>query len=113
MRKLMVALGVVMLGISAARAEFFWSWWDREDIRDAKVKGCVLGLSSKVDAIKAGVQGDLIISRAKEIRNGAQIGFFNQADSASLQFGLLCFNKTGFLPFCVFFNMDKSMFGSK
>ena len=112
MRRLLIALGVVMLGALAARAEFFWSTWNRQDIKEAEVSGCVLGFSSEVKTIKAGVQGDFIISRAGKVRNGAQIGIYNRADSAALQFGLLCFNKTGFLPFCVFFNMDKSMFGS-
>jgi hypothetical protein len=35
----------------------------------------------------------------------------NRAESASLQLGLLCWNKTGFLPFFVFFNFDPNCFG--
>ena len=51
-----------------------------------------------------------VFNRAKELRKGVQVGFVNIADSSSLQVGLLCFNKTGFLPFFVFFNFDKKMF---
>ena len=113
MKKLMVALCAVVLGVSVARAEFFWSTWNRGDIADKEVSGCVLGFSSHVKEMMAGVQADFLVSTAEKVRNGAQLGLYNSADSAALQFGLLCFNKTGFIPFCVFFNMDKRMFGAE
>ncbi len=112
MKKLMVMVGATMLAVMSAKAEFFWSTWFRDDIADKNVSGCVLGLASEVNSIKAGAQVDLCVSTAKTVRNGAQVGFINQADSAALQFGLLCWNKTGFLPFFVFFNFDPAMFGA-
>ena len=51
-------------------------------------------------------------SQTLELRNGVQMGFVNKAKSASLQFGLICINDTGFLPFFVFFNFDPHMFGA-
>lgn len=126
MKKLMVMVGATMLAVMSAKAEFFWSTWFRDDIADKDVSGCVLGLASEVKTV-SGAEVDLCVSKAKvvksgcqfavgycqteKLRNGAQIAFFNRADSAALQFGLLCFNKTGFLPFFVFFNFDPAMFG--
>ena len=45
-------------------------------------------------------------------RSGCQLAFVNRAEKSALQLGLLCFNKSGFLPFFVFFNFDPKMFGS-
>ena len=48
---------------------------------------------------------------AQKVQNGPQLAVVNIADKAALQFGLLNFNKGGFLPFFVFFNFDTKAFG--
>ncbi len=113
MKKLMIAVAVVMLAVVSAKAEFFWSTWNSDDVANKNVTGCVLGLASEINTLNAGAQIDLVVSKAKYIHNGVQGALFvNCAKSASLQLGLLCWNETGFLPFFVFFNFDPAMFGS-
>ena len=128
MKKLMVACCAVMLGAVSAQAECFWSTWFNGPAQDANVKGCVLGLASEVKDI-SGAQVDVCISKATAVnagaqvsfgynrvvtlKNGCQVGFWNNAKSAALQFGLICHNETGFLPWFVFFNFDSKQFGSK
>ena len=63
------------------------------------------------DKFHRGAQWSIGFNHADKLSNGCQLAFVNQAESASLQLGLLCFNKTGFLPFFVFFNFDKAQFG--
>ena len=117
-----------------------WSWWVGDDKASTEVDGCALGFGTErtevegaqvavcmnlADKVDGGAQVTFgynrankfeegaqvsFFNRAKEFRKGAQVGFVNIADSSSLQIGLLCFNKTGFLPFFVFFNFDKKMF---
>ena len=127
MKKYIVMFIVALLAITSVKAEFHWSWWTGGKTADKEVKGCVLGLGSEVKAIK-GAEVSLCINKAKEVRsgaqvaigynradtfrNGAQFAIVNSADKASLQLGLLCFNKSGFLPVFVFFNFDPQMFGS-
>lgn len=117
-----------------------WSWWVGDNKASSDVDGCALGfgteraevegaqvavcmnLAEKVDGgaqvafgynranrFEEGAQVSFF-NRSKEFRNGVQVGFVNIADSSSLQIGLLCFNRTGFLPFFLFFNFDKNMF---
>ena len=117
-----------------------WSWWIGDGKSSSKVEGCALGLGperaevegaqvalcvnlakeldggaqltygyNRADKFESGAQV-ACVNHVKELRKGAQVGFVNIADSSSLQVGLLCFNKTGFLPFFVFFNFDKNMF---
>ena len=126
MKKMMIAAAALALSL-AAQAEFKWSWWPgAPDMSGASVKGCVLGVASEVGAVK-GAQVDLLWHKAKNVENGAQVAFgysrcdtlrngcqaafVNCAESASLQLGLICSNKTGFLPFFVFFNFDPHQFG--
>lgn len=126
MKKLMIA-AAILIGVTTAKADFFWSTWYDGKAQNAEVKGCVLGLASEVKSIK-GAQIDLCISKATEVqngcqyaigysrtktlRNGVQLGFWNNAKSAALQLGLICHNETGFLPWFVFFNFDCKQFGA-
>ena len=126
MKKLIVALVAVTAVFASARAEFHWSWWTGGDTASKSVTGCVLGLGSEVKElrgaevslclnkasdVKSGAQVAIGYNRTETLRNGCQVAFVNQADKAALQLGLLCFNKSGFLPFFVFFNFDPKMFG--
>ncbi len=127
MKKIIVALIAVSACFMTAKADFHWSWWTGGETADKDVKGCVLGLGStvksiagaqidlcisKAETVKSGCQGAIGYSRVGKLRNGCQFAFFNDADNAALQFGLICRNKGGFLPWFVFFNFDKTMFGS-
>lgn len=127
MKKLIVALVAVTAVFASARAEFHWSWWTGGETASKSVKGCVLGLGSEVKDIR-GAEVSLCLNKAEEVkggaqvaigynctetlRNGCQVAFVNRAEKSALQLGLLCFNKSGFLPFFVFFNFDPKMFGS-
>ncbi|MBO5941626.1 MAG: hypothetical protein J6R18_10575 [Kiritimatiellae bacterium] len=123
-----------------ADEECTWSWWIGDAKASSNVDGCALGLGTEranVDGAQVSVCMNLandvdggaqvafgynrankfeegaqvsFFNRVKELRQGVQVGFCNIADSSSLQIGLLCFNKTGFLPVFVFFNFDKKMF---
>lgn len=140
MKKIIVALCAVAMAVSGVKAgDCTWSWWVGDDKASAKVDGCALGFGTErteVEGAQVSVCMNLaneaegaqvafgynrankfdkgaqvsFFNRAKEFRKGAQVGFVNIAESSSLQVGLLCFNKTGFLPFFVFFNFDKKMF---
>jgi hypothetical protein len=140
MKKLMVALCAVAMAVTAVKADCTWSWWIGDNKASSNVDGCALGLGTeraevegaqvalcvnlakdfdggaqvtygynRADKFESGAQV-ACVNHAKEFRKGAQVGFVNIAESSSLQIGLLCFNKTGFLPFFVFFNFDKNMF---
>ncbi len=126
MKKLMLAVACALGMAFASQAEVTWDWWFGNAGTD--IKGCALGIGSEnndvvgaqmsvaasiAENVKNGAQGALGYSRVKTLRNGAQFGFVSQAESASLQFGLICFNKTGFLPVFPFFNFDVKMFGKK
>ena len=140
MKKIIVALCAVAMAVSGVKAgDCTWSWWVGDDKASTKVDGCALGFGTErteVEGAQVSVCMNLaneaegaqvafgynrankfdkgaqvsFFNRAKEFRKGAQVGFVNIAESSSLQVGLLCFNKTGFLPFFVFFNFDKKMF---
>lgn len=109
--------------------EMVLSWWSGAPAANLQkdLRGTALGLGSgfksvrgaqvslcmnEVQELKAGAQVALGYNHAGVARNGCQVALVNNADSAALQFGLLCFNKGGFLPFFVFFNFDKTAFGS-
>ena len=128
MKKLAVALCAVMMGVMTAKAEFIWSWWAGapEETVSKDVSGCVLGFASEVATIK-GAQVSLFYSKAQEVkagcqyafgycqalsvRNGAQVATVAKARKAALQFGLVCINDEGFLPWFIFFNFSKGCFG--
>ena len=130
MKKLMIALSAVVLGVTSANADFLWNWWTTSNAdkpQKTEMKGCSLGVASQLGSVKgaqldilfnknekfnSGAQGAFGYCQSAELRNGVQCGFVNKAKSASLQLGLICINDTGFLPFFVFFNFDKHMFGS-
>ena len=130
MKKLMIALSAVVLGVTSANADFLWTWWTTSNAdkpQKTEMKGCSLGIASQLGSVKgaqldvlfnknenfcSGVQGAFGYCQSVELRNGVQCGVVNKAKSASLQLGLVCINDTGFLPFFVFFNFDKHMFGS-
>ncbi|MCQ2389108.1 MAG: hypothetical protein MJ138_05295 [Kiritimatiellae bacterium] len=125
MKKLLMFGLVASLGF-AANAGCWWSWWVGDDKTDKDLVGCQLGIASECKTMK-GAQVSILWNRmqelhngaqlacgynnAKKVQNGPQVAVVNIADKAALQFGLLCFNKGGFLPFFVFFNFDKTMFG--
>ena len=110
------------------KSEWSWSWWTTSpDNTQRDCRGCVIGFASEVKsmtgaqvsvftskagAVKSGCQFAIGYSRATTLRNGCQLAFFNRSDRAALQFGLLNFNKDGFLPFFPFFNFSKRGFGA-
>ena len=123
MKKLLVFACVAFLGL-AAHSAVTWDWWFNNASED--ISGCALGLgaandkvtgaqvalcATKADKVKAGAQVAFGYCQVDTLRNGVQSAFVNRAESASLQLGLLCWNKTGFLPFFVFFNFDPNCFG--
>ena len=127
MKKLMFLFAAAAFA-GAVQADCTWSWWLGDNHSASDVNGCALGLGierravkgaelaiccGKAEKVASGVLGAIGYSETKTLANGAQFAFVNMADSAALQFGLLCFNKTGFLPFFVFFNFDSRQFGSK
>lgn len=127
MKKLMIMIALVS-AVVTAKADCTWSWWLGDDKAKSDVKGCALGLGverdnvkgaelsvcwSKADRVKSGVLGAIGYSECNTLANGAQVAFVNRAKSAALQFGLICFNETGFLPVFVFFNLDTKQFGGK
>ena len=140
MKKIIIAFCAAAMVASVAEADCTWSWWIGDDKAASNVDGCALGLGTeraevegaqvslcanlanevdggaqvaygynRTDKFESGAQV-ACVNQAREFRKGAQVGFVNIADSSSLQIGLLCFNKSGFLPFFVFFNFDKAMF---
>jgi len=128
MKKIMVAMAVALMCVASARAEFVWSWWTSAPAENAAkdVDGCAMGIASETASIKGaqvsllfnvtekvhcGAQVSIGYNKAKIVNNGPQVAFVNVADGAALQFGLLCFNKEGFLPFFPFFNFSKKHFG--
>lgn len=130
MKKLMIAAFAVVAAVVTAQAKPYWSTWYDAEVQDKDLgsRVCVLGLASEVGTM-SGAQIDVCISKANEItagcqfafgysravtlRNGCQIAFWNNAKSAALQFGLICHNETGFLPWFPFFNLDTKQFGAK
>ena len=128
MKKLAVALCAVLLSTMAAKAEFIWSWWagSPEAPVTQNVSGCVLGFASEVksikgaqvsaiysiaDEVKCGCQYAIGYCQADEVRNGCQVAFVTKARKAALQFGLVCINDEGFLPWFIFFNFSKGCYG--
>ena len=130
MKKILIALCVVAMGIATANAgDFIWNWWttsNADSPAKTKFKGCSLGIASQLEEV-SGAQVDLLFNKSEkfnagcqyaigysqvvELHNGVQTAFITKARSAALQFGLVCINDTGFLPVFVFFNFDKAMFG--
>ena len=129
MKKLTIAFCAAVMGVSAANADFIWNWWTTSNAdkpQKTSLKGCSLGIASELKEVKgaqidllfnkstfvkSGAQGAIGYSQTEKLRNGAQFAFVNKAESAALQLGLVCMNKTGFLPVFVFFNFDAKMFG--
>ena len=126
MKKLMVALCAVSLGL-AAQADFNWCWWVGGKDADKSMQGCQLGIASEC-AKMTGAQVSLLWGRTQKVNgcqfafgycnteklmNGPQLAVVNVArEGAALQFGLLNFNKSGFLPFFPFFNFSTKHFGN-
>ena len=137
MKKLMMmAIGLCACVVAAQESvstdpvddQCVWSWWSGapEANLQRDFRGCALGLGSgfrsvrgaqislcmnTVEHLKGGAQVSLAYNRATKLNNGCQIACVNVSDAAALQFGLLCFNKGGFLPFFVLFNFDTKAFG--
>ena len=121
MKKMMFA--AVMALACAAQADFTWSnWWGAPDLSNEAKRGCVLGFASDVDTVTGAQVSAIGIVIEKGFQIGGQIirnlgiqleslAVVNIADNAALQFGLVCKNKGGFLPWFVFFNFDKTQFG--
>jgi hypothetical protein len=129
MKKAMMAVCAVVMGASVANADFIWNWWTDSNAgqpQKKSLRGCSLGIASELTEVKgaqidllfnsskrvkSGVQGAIGFTKTETLRNGAQFAFLNKAKSAALQFGLVNFNETGFLPVFIFFNFDTKMFG--
>lgn len=129
MKKLMIALCAVAMGVLSARADFLWNWWTTSNEGSpakSDFRGCSLGLASQLGDVsgaqidvlfnkntnlRAGAQGAIGYSQAITVRNGVQFSFVNKAKGAALQIGLICINDEGFLPFFVFFNFSPKYFG--
>mgnify|MGYP003319141798 FL=1 len=126
MKKLMIALCAGMMAV-AANAGCCWSWWVGDDKADKDLKGCQLGIASECKKM-TGAQVSLLWGRTQRVNgcqfafgycntaklmNGPQLSVVNIArEGAALQFGLLNFNKSGFLPFFPFFNFSTKCFGN-
>jgi len=125
MKKLMIVMTVLSLGLAAC-AECTWSWWTGDKNKDREIKGCQLGLAcenkevqgaqvsifwNRTKRVQNGAQVSIGYNRANAVQNGPQIAVVNIAEKAALQFGLLCWNDEGFLPFFPFFNFSTKMFG--
>ena len=130
MKKLMIvaiaaALCGAAFGEQSVSSELKFTLWNG-DTPDPEYRGCEIGFTDYSDKV-TGAQLNVFTSRCNEFQNGlqytlfgynratickrgVQIGWFNRAESSSLQLGLICFNKTGFLPWFVFFNFDPAMF---
>jgi len=126
MKKLMVMAGVLALGF-AANAGCWWSTWVGDKNYDKDLEGCQIGLASECKQMK-GAQVSIFWNRAQTFKGGCQFAFgynnvgqfFNgpqisvvniAREGSALQFGLLNWNKKGFLPFFPFFNFATTMFG--
>ena len=106
MKKLMIAVCMAVMGVSAANADFIWNWWTTSNAgkpQKTSLKGCSLGIASELKevqgaqidllfnrskSVKAGAQGAIGFSQTEKLRNGAQFAFVNKAKSAALQLGL-------------------------
>ena len=128
MKKLLFAAALALAAVTTAKADFAWNWWIGSPAENSSknIQGCQLGIAcdaasiegaqvsvcwNKTGEVKAGAQVAIGYNEATKVKNGPQVAFVNRAESAALQFGLLCWNKTGFLPFFVFFNFDPNCFG--
>ncbi len=129
MKKLIVMAGAIALGFAANAGDCWWSWWVGDDKADKELSGCQLGIACECKTMN-GAQVSLLWNRAENYRggcqfasgynnvnkfvNGPQIAVVNIArEGAALQFGLLNWNKKGFLPFFPFFNFSTKMFGDR
>lgn len=126
MKKLMIALCAGMMA-AAANAGFCWSWWVGDENTGKSLEGCQLGIASECKEMK-GAQVSLLWGRVQKVIgcqfafgysnveklfNGPQLAVVNVArEGAALQFGLLNFNKSGFLPFFPFVNVAGKYFGN-
>ena len=131
MKKLTIALCAIAMGTIAAKADLLWNWWTTSNEGSplkTDMRGCSLGIASKLGDVsgaqidllfhkaknfRAGLQWAFAYSQAETLRNGVQMAYVNKAKGASLQFGLICINDEGFLPFFVFFNFSLKYFGSE
>lgn len=125
MKKLTIALFAGMMAV-AANADFNWSWWVGDDKAGKELDGCQMGIASECKKM-TGAQVSLLWGRTQRVNgcqfafgycntekllNGPQLAIVNIArEGAALQFGLLNFNKSGFLPFFPFFNFSTKCFG--
>ena len=76
------------------------------------IKGAqVSAIYSIADEVKCGCQYAIGYCQADEVRNGCQVAFVTKARKAALQFGLVCINDEGFLPWFIFFNFSKGCYG--
>ena len=125
MKKLMIMLVVAAAAVVAQAGEWKFTLWNNRT-PDPAYRGCEIGFTDYSDKV-TGAQLNVFTSRCNEFQNGlqytlfgynratkcrrgVQLGWFNRAESSSLQLGLVCINRTGFLPWFVFFNFDTAMF---
>ena len=125
MKKLMFALCALSMAV-VANAECRWCWWVGGEDANKEIGGCQIGIASEAKQV-TGAQVSLLWGRVEKaigcqfafgysncnkLFNGPQLAVVNIArEGAALQFGLLNFNKQGFLPFFPFFNFATKKFG--
>lgn len=129
MKKLMIALSAIVLGVTSANADFLWNWWTTSNAdkpQKTELKGCSLGIASELKEVQ-GAQIDVLFNKSQNVKAGAQVAlgatfaeevrcgvqtswFFNKAKGSALQLGLININETGFLPVFVFFNFTPGYF---
>ena len=125
MKNLVFALCAGLMAATAS-ADCSWSWWVGDDKTDKELKGCQMGIASECKQM-TGAQVSLLWGRTQRVNgcqfafgycntsklmNGPQLSVVNIArEGAALQFGLLNFNKSGFLPFFPFVNVAGKYFG--
>ena len=125
----LAATAVALTFGTGCRTETFcWSWWANGEDAGSVRSGCQLGIAGDVREM-TGAQVELLWGRAEKVngaqvaigycnaaavRNGPQVSVVNIArEGAALQFGLLNFNRDGFLPFFPFFNFSPKYFGGR
>ena len=77
MKKLMIALSAVVLGVTSANADFLWNWWTTSNAdkpQKTEMKGCSLGVASQLGSVK-GAQLDILFNKNEKFNSGVQGAF--------------------------------------
>ena len=74
MKKLMIALSAIVLGVTSANADFLWNWWTTSNAdkpQKTEMKGCSLGIASQLTTVK-GAQLDVLFNKNESFNSGVQ-----------------------------------------